>query len=264
MKKYIVPFCLALAFLIVSCEEEPVVESTPDTPHTWSDWFSTDLESDSIILFVSDIARQFQIKCSIEGITVVNDDEFVAKLYNPSSSSISVGSSYSYTGHFSIAPVRVGRTNLHVSAQNHNTDIKVVILGEHYTYTEPGIDFDDTEDSVRSKLIKTFSYYAYNSADQYYQVGDSRGKYNLYINYSNNGMIDNYVVDLYQGESAEEITGFISERYYKTSAYSNGLPVYIKAYNLANPSISDASIVIIPNPTHHKVTYKNPATYGTK
>lgn len=248
--------------IIVSSGTTPGIEPTPDAPYVWSSWFSTSLESDSIILFVGDYGRAFQIHCEIEGLSVVNDDDFIAKLYNTGSLIVSGYGSYSYTGKYSIAPEHVGNTTLHISAQGNSSIVKVTVLGEYYTYTEPGLDFDDTEDSVRAKLLKTFSLYTYNPAEHYYQVEDSRCRYNLYVNYANNGTVDNYIVDLYQGVSSDELVGYVAERYYKTTAYSNGLPVYIKAFNVSSPSISDASVVVIPNNASHKVTYKNPMTYS--
>lgn len=251
--------------MMYGCEREPYTidltqGSASYTPlcHQINDILSTNWDGDEINMFVTDNKLDIEFKCASGGILTIEAQDCFILLYTESSITIN-GSSF-VNGH--ITPRRVGSTYLHIYNTQIDTVMKINILPEFYTYTEPGLDFDDTEDSVRAKLLKTFSLYAYNPDEHYYQVEDSRCRYNLYVNYANNGTVDNYIVDLYQGVSSDELVGYVGERYYRTTAYSNGLPVYIKAFNVSYPSISDASMIVIPNVTAQRVTYQNPLTYS--
>ena len=268
--------CMLLA--MTSCVKETVEVSVGGggssvTPlsHKINQWLSTDWEGDEITMFITDSPKDIRfLSSSGATISIEMNDCFVAKYISWGTTTITTSTSNGSNSLTStscstsgrITPQHVGVTFLHIQDSLFDTIIPVKVLGEYYTYTEPGLDFDDTEDSVRAKLLKTFSLYAYNPDEHYYQVEDSRCRYNLYVNYANDGKVDNYMADLFQGVDTEELIGYIGERYYKTTAYSNGLPVYIKAVNVSSPSISDASVVVIPDNASHKVTYKNPMTYS--
>ncbi len=257
-----------ILFMMFSCEVEAtasanvVVEGSNPTPlpHQINRWLSTDWIGDEITMFITDNPKDIQFLC-ISGklISIEMNDCFVSKYYTSYSSSIS-SSFYRIDGR--ITPLHVGKTYLHIQDSLFDTLISVKILAEFYTYTEPQIDFDDTEDSVNTKLHELFGHCTYYSDSHYYQIGDSRCRYNLYVNYSEDGVVDNYIVELYQGVESAELTGYINERYYKTTASVGGLPVYIKAHNNEYPSISDATVVVIPDLTAHKVKYQNPLTYS--
>lgn len=258
-------------FAMASCIRDTFTfsfNSRYDEPleHPLSSWLSTDYPNDEIVFFITDSQKDILFRSMHkDSLFVEIMDEFVVEqLYSYTimndSEYVEVGSCDVYIW---LRPSHVGNTHLHIHNSIHDTLLSVCVLPEYYTYTEPNLDFDDTDDSVRTKLLKKYSQYAYNTEDQYYQVGDSRCMFNLYVNYSNSGTVDNYVVDLYQSVASEELTGYIDERYYKTSAQSNGLPVYIRAFNISTtPSISDATLIVIPDIAGHKVTYKNPMTYS--
>lgn len=159
---------------------------------------------------------------------------------------------------------RVGTTYVKFYNEDADTIIPIRVLPVYSTFTEPPLDFNDTQDSVRSKLIKTFSVYTYLPAEQCYQIHDSLCMYNLYVNYSDEGTIKDYTVDLYQGADENELSGYINERYYRTAFYENGLPIFIKAVNVVTPSISGATVMVIPDYVNSTITYKDPVTYSQK
>lgn len=241
--------------------------------HQINQWLSTDFEGDEITMFITDNPKEISfLSTSGSSLYLDMNDVFIVSYYYSSSTTIITSSSGSSSSTSSvcktygkITPRHVGNTYLHIHDSLFDTIIRVSVLGEYYTYTEPNLDFDDTYDSVRAKLSKTYPQYSYNTEDQYYQVEDSRCQFNLYVNYSNDGTVDNYVVDLFQGVASEELTGYINERYYKTNAYYTGLPVYIRVFNISTtPSISDATVVVVLDTTGHKVTYQNPMTYSNQ
>ena len=247
---YVIGSCLLL--MTTSCEKESL-------SHQINKWLSSDLEGDEITMFITDSPKSIQFRSASKSLYIETDDNFIS-FYSWTTKTI-VGNICTQDG--LITPSHVGSTYLHIHDSLHNdTIIRVKIIGEFYTYTEPAIDFDDTEDSVNTKLHELFGHFTYYSDSHYYQIGDSRCRYNLYVNYSDDGVVDNYIVELYQGVESDELTGYINERYYKTTASVGGLPVYIKAHNNEYPSISDATVVVIPDLTAHKVKYQNPLTYG--
>jgi len=270
-----------LLFLTVSCTKVTIsqgqfsISSNSATPlsHQINQWLSTDLDEDELIMFITDNPKEINfLSTSGSRLSLDINDGFIASYYcfsstttTTSSNGWSSSTSSVCKTYAKITPRHVGNTYLLIQDSLFDTIIRVSVLGEYYTYTEPNLDFDDSDDSVRAKLSKTYPQYSYNTEDQYYQVGDSRCQYNLYVNYSNDGTVDNYVVDLFQGVASEELTGYINERYHKTDANFSGLPVYIRVFNISTtPSISDATVVVILDTTGHKVTYQNPITYSNQ
>lgn len=253
-------------FAMTSCKQETFTFSYSSNQepleHSLSSWLSTDYPNDEFVFFISDSRKEVNFRSNNkDSLFVEITDRFIVQQTNTHIWPCSFDESCDARTY--LMPLHVGNSYLHIYNSMHDTLLNVFVLPEYYTYTEPGLDFDDTYDSVRTKLLKAYSHYAYNTEDHYYLVGDSRCMFNLYVNYSNSGTVDNYDVDLYQGVASEELTGYINERYYKTSAQSNGLPVYIRAFNISTtPSISDATLIVILDIAGHKVTYKNPMTYS--
>ncbi len=229
--------------------------------HTLNEGLSTNYEGEEINMFITDLSEAIQFRSIVgEEPVVVEPDCFVSPsyVYGPS------GFDESFAFSVSLRPKHVGRTFIRVYNSKYDVKIPINILPEYHIFTEPQIDFDDTEDSVNTKLHKLFGNLTYYSNSHYYQIGDSRCRYNLYVNYSEDGVVDNYIVELYQGVESDELTGYINERYYKTTASVGGLPVYIKAHNNEYPSISDATVIVMLDITDHKIKYQNPLTYSNQ
>lgn len=248
--------CILLCFvgcimLMSSCEKE-------NTLHSLSSWLSTDYPADEFVLFITDPEIDIMFESTSGGkLSIESADEFV----------IGVSSWSWFTYGFTCSmnatirkPSHVGSTYLHIYNSEHSALIKVQVLPQYYIYTEPGLDFDDTEDSVRSKLANPVLFY--DPANRTYQVVDVHGNYNLQIFYAEDGTIDHYVVTLLNHPSEGELRGYIEERYYYYRTTVNQLPIYIKAFNEHNPSISDATVVVILDLESSTITYQNPVTYN--
>ena len=237
--------------LMSSCEKE-------NTLHSLSSWLSTDYPADEFVLFITDPAIDIMFKStSGGGLSIESADEFVIEAKY--STMVTINETCSMTATIR-KPSHVGSTYLHIYNSKHSALIKVQVLPQYYIYTEPGLDFDDTEDSVRSKLANPVLFY--NPENRTYQVVDAHGNYNLRIYYAEDGTIDHYVVTLLNHPSNGELRGYIEERYYRTNATVNQLPIYIRAFNVQSPSISDATVVVILDLESSTITYQNPVTYN--
>ena len=226
--------------------------------HLLSSWLSTDYPDD-FVFPMTDPSRFILFRsAALSDLSVETIDGFVVEQSRYSWQRVYDGDCFECG--IVVTPLHVGNTYFRISDSEHDTLIKVQVLPQYYTYTEPSLDFDDTEDSVKSKLSKLFYQYDYDFENHCYQVSDVRCSYNLNVNYSNRGTIDSYVVDLCQGVDPVELSMYLNERYYYL--YSQDLPIYIRAFNETNPSIYDATMVVIPDAMAHRVIYQNPVTYG--
>ena len=265
-KKCFISLSITLLLLLSSCDKEnSSVDGTSEppfdseVPYSWPKWFRTNVPSDSIVIFIGDGRKEIRIKSNVPT-TIRNHDIFIAS--SKITFSLNAGDQHSKT--IDIEPRFVGETALTVSGAEDSTVINIKVLGEYYTYTEPELDFDDTEDSVYEKLHKQFgriTYCVFNNQESYYHIKDSRCNYNLYVNYDGNGNIDNYVVDFYEGVDAAELFSFINERYVECNI--NGQRTYIKTHNILNwTAFSDITkAIIIPDDDAHRVIYQNPLAY---
>ena len=224
-----------------------------------------DYDGDEIIMFVNDNPLEITFGTSSgDSLLLDLEDKFICSYINSSHTYTSNGIRTYTTESIRLTPHHVGSTCLAIRDAKSDTIVRVRVMGEYYTYTEPNLDFDDTEDSVQGKLGTQYpSLHSYNIEGGYYSLLDDRHQIHLYVNYSNNGTVDSYSVNLIpETVDAEELYGFIGERYYKTTASWGDFPVYIKALNNNHPSISDAVVVVIPQPGGaNRVTYINPLTY---
>ena len=246
-----------------SLEPTITIEIDP-LPYQLNEWLSTDLDEDEIVLFKTDNGKSISFQSSNNRAIEINVEDSFISTYRPtiiSSNTSSSGTiSYSYYKIIGmVSPIHVGKTYLHVKDSiYYEKIIPVTILPEYYTFNELELDFDDTQDSVMLKV----SSLQYSEDDGVYYIIDPHNDYSLKVNYSASGTVDSYEVELENSVSSDELTGYVAERYYKTNAYDNGLPVYIKAYNILSPSISDASIIVILNAEARRITYRNPLTFS--
>lgn len=228
-----------------------------ETPfdHQINSYLSTDWEDDEITMFITDIEKTIHFR-SISG------DSLKAEIFDCFVCNNIIGGSYGSDESFQksvlLRPSHVGSTQLHLYNSKYDETMRIVILPEFYTFTEPSLDFDDTQDSVALKLSSMH----FTEENGVYHITDPHNNYSLSMNYTTNGILDSYEVSLGNSVSTEEMTGYIAERYYKTSAYSNGKPVYIKAFNEQNPSISYAIVIVVMDIEARTITYQNPQTYG--
>lgn len=252
--------------MMSSCGEQD--EHFKPLEHSLSSWLSTDYLGDEFEFFITDppmsiMFRMISYSLSHDAWSSVDIlDGFVlddSYWKNVSGYKGLVNHSY-YETLIWAKPLHVGCTYFRIRYCEHDTLIKVQVLPEYYTYTEPGLDFDDTEDSVRSKLANPVLFY--DPENRTYQVVDVHGNYNLQIFYAEDGTIDHYVVTLLNHPSEGELRGYIEERYYYYRTTVNQLPIYIKAFNEHNPSISDATVVVILDLESSTITYQNPVTYN--
>ena len=218
-------------------------------------YLSTNWEGDNLTLFITNENKTVVFR-SISGgePNIEIPDCFICDSYKGSS----VGLNDSFQKSIVLCPSHVGNTQLHISNLQYDEIMRIVILPEFYTFSEPSLDFDDTQDSVTRKLSSLH----YTEAGGIYSIPDPHNDYSLTIDYSASGMVDSYEVSLGNTVDSEELTGFISERYFKTSAYYNGMPVFIKAFNIKSPSISDATFVVMLDIEGRKIKYQNPLTYS--
>ena len=223
--------------------------------HQINSYLSTDWEDDEITMFITDLQRIINFR-SISG------DSLKAEIFDCFVCNNTIGGSNgsyeSYQKSVFLRPSHVGSTQLHLYNSKYDETMRIVILPEFYTFTEPSLDFDDTQDSVALKLSSMH----FTEENGVYHITDPHNNYSLSMNYTTNGILDSYEVSLGNSVSSEEMTGYIAERYYKTSAYSNGKPVYIKAFNEQNPSISYASVIVVMDIEARTITYQNPQTYS--
>ena len=269
--KHLLGALLAVLLILNSgCTPEPQISTTTNIeplPYQICDWLTTDWDGDEIVLFMTDNGKSIsfqntsgrQMEVGVENcfISLFTITGVASGSHTESNGSTSSTVSYYQTTGI-LSPYHVGNTYLYVKDSVNETVIPVTIRPEYYTFNEPSLDFDDTQDSVALKL----SSLQYTEDGGLYFITDPHTDYSLLVNYTESGTVNSYEVSLREQVSSEELTGYIAERYFKTNAYNNGLPVYIEAYNKLSPSISDASLVIMLDIASRKIVYQNPLTYS--
>ena len=257
MKTYPYLYCILTCslLLLTSCMDEIVSVREEETPleNQLTSWLSSDYFGNEIVMFITDNDQTFRFRSSDgEELKLTVEDVFVVKSISGDTCIASI----------TVSPHHVGVTRLHIRNDKHDTTLSIRILPEFYTYPEPTLDFDDTYDSVMSKIMKFCTSYSYVNGSRETFFIDSPTKYTLQISYSTDSTIDHYSVALRDQCAEDELSGFIEERYYRTTAQYDGNRVYIKAFNKTSPSISDATVIVIPDFNIQKINYQNPVTYN--
>lgn len=248
---------VSVSFLFVGCEKVGLYDDIQ--PHFVSDnlfpdirlhvgdvyGFSYTITYGSDMYNVNDV--DVKQKSTSHGLTI--DDSFIVDfgvgvsgvVEESSSSGGNLNYELSQSGR--LVASHVGETVLRITSLVLDTSFRVIVMGNYHTYTEPGLDFDDTQDSVCSKLTMRFHEYS-TIADNCYQLCDDRNCYNLYVNYTD-GVVDNYIVELSSTVPADELLAFLSERYQQ----------------IGDVFMRPNTLIVIPDIDSNTISYKKPQTY---
>ena len=188
-------------------------------------------------------------------------DQFI---YGKSSSDANSSVNGVTTSTYWLIPKFTGRTYVKFYNEDFDTLIPIEFLPTYNTYDEPGLDFDDTKDSMIVKMGSPSDSVGYEHTYLYFMDGGRQG-YTVTVRLNGDGLVDNYEIALQGSTDSEELKSFIVERYYKTSTQWHGHNVYLRAFDVSSPSVynSNAYMAITEDFIHSKVTYRNPATFNS-
>ena len=139
-----------------------------------------------------------------------------------------------------------------------DTLIYIEVLPEYTTYTEPPLDFDDTRDSVLSKLGEPD---AEEPGILNYNLSGPVYPYQLIVRFREDGILRDYDVMFSDPGAIYELPLYIKERYYEYGYTTyNGYHIYTRGYDQRIPSpYSPDNKVLVQNFIYGYVSYKNPA-----
>ena len=155
----------------------------------------------------------------------------------------------------------VGTAYVKFYNEDFDTLIQVNVLPTYTTYEEPPLDFDDTRDSVITKMgIPGLEDETERCLE--YQLQGQTYSYIVRVYLLSSGLIKDYEVVFSDEEAKAELKPFIEERYKKMQTW-NGYYVYARAFDTSYPDIYDReTTVLVENFLQGKVVYKNPENYS--
>ena len=164
---------------------------------------------------------------------------------------------YNFNATDSIAEItikasHVGATSLRLFNNDFDTMVSFEVLPVYSsTYREPALDFNDTRDSVISKLGTPST-----EGDGYLQYNNFQSFTQLLV-YFNNGILSSYIVVFTSEPTSStvhaEIESFLLERYESFMPNYSTAKLYINAWEYG-----DATKLISLENTQNRITYYNP------
>lgn len=138
-----------------------------------------------------------------------------------------------------------------------DTTIRIEVLPQYSTYSEPDLDFDDTRDSIILKIGTPDSENESENTFTYLLDGPVYS-YTLTIRLQNEGTLKDYDISFSDEAAKEELRKFVAERYFRCGTH-NGYYIYTRGFNQTAPSpYSEDNTVLIENFIQGTVSYKNP------